>query len=265
MKIYEIHDEENNRFIGTLIYYGNSRTFIIELDEDLDEWSAPLLLASFVKKGIFTIPRQISFLWVKERIIPSGRQNIQSILRNHKMKEYDEIKFLELSHGRCSQDSLYIKKTDCLPEYAVKRMEKNLSECFVCDDAALLCFFHDGTIRKIDLHDLLALEHVDKILRNRKLMDSAKVSAGGYSVTFNDSIDIPATELYRNGISIPLKQSDFIAFVKNNIPDTTESCQLLECSRQNLSYLIRQDLLKPIKEDVRGNLFLKGDVLRNSW
>jgi len=42
-------------------------------------------------------PRDLSFLWVKERIIPSGRQNISAILKNHKMDAYDEMKFLELS------------------------------------------------------------------------------------------------------------------------------------------------------------------------
>ena len=36
---------------------------------------------------------------------------------------------------------------------------------------------------------------------------------------------------------------------------------MLECSRQNLAYMLNKDILKPIKEDVKGNLYLKGDVL----
>lgn len=47
--------------------------------------------------------------------------------------------------------------------------------------------------------------------------------------------------------------------------DTTESCDLLECSRQNMSYMVRKQQLTPVKEEVRGNLYLKGDVLRTLW
>ena len=64
-------------------------------------------LQAMSKKKIYTIPRDISFLWVKERVIPSGRQNIKAILTQHHMETYDEIVILEISEGRCSQDSLY--------------------------------------------------------------------------------------------------------------------------------------------------------------
>ena len=47
--------------------------------------------------------------------------------------------------------------------------------------------------------------------------------------------------------------------------DTTESCNLLECSRQNISNMVNQQKLTPVKEEVRGNLYLKGDVLRTMW
>ncbi len=63
-----------------------------------------------IKQNKYTVPSEISYLWVKERIIPSGRQNINSILNNHKLKEYSEIDFLELAEGRCAQDHLYVRK-----------------------------------------------------------------------------------------------------------------------------------------------------------
>ena len=96
MKSYDIFDNERHISIGTLLYFDKEKTFIAELDDGLDEWDAPLMLSGFVKKGIYTIPRDISKLWVTERIIPSDRQNIAAILSNHKLKEYDEIKFLEI-------------------------------------------------------------------------------------------------------------------------------------------------------------------------
>lgn len=271
MKIFEILDKENNLSQGVLLYYAKSRTFVIELQDSLDEWTAPLLLTSFVKKGIFTIPRKISALWVRERIIPSGRQNIDAILKTHKLREYDEMKFLELSGGRCSQDSLYIKKIFDLPKYVTDRMRRNLSDCVPCEDHRLLCFFSDGTIGMADLNELsvraeenvgVAVTEIEKLLRNDALYRSGKITAGGYSVTFNDSIDIPAYALYGAGVMIPLRPDDFLSFLKINVLDTTQTCGILECSRQNLAYMVGQKQLAPVKEDVRGSLYLKGDVLR---
>ena len=238
MRIYEILDSENEMSVGILQYYEKEQTYIIELQEYLDEWSAPLLFTSYVKKNIYTIPRDISFLWVKERVIPSGRQNIKAILDTHKLAKYDEMKMLEISAGKCSQDSLYIKKLDELPEFVVKRRKKNLVDCVICEENTVLCFFEDETVKKVSL---------------------------GYCITFNDSIDIPSYVLYNVENSLPLKKKDFDNFINKNILDTSEICDILECTRQNVSYMLRKGLISPVKAEVKGNLYLKGDVLKNKW
>ena len=115
MKNYEIYDYENKLHIGILLYYEKSKTFIIELSEDLDEWTAPLLFSGYVKQRKYTIPRDISLLWVRERIVPNTRQNIDSILNTHHLKEYDEMKILEIANGKCAQDSLMIRNIVELP------------------------------------------------------------------------------------------------------------------------------------------------------
>lgn len=51
----------------------------------------------------------------------------------------------------------------------------------------------------------------------------------------------------------------------NNLMDTSKVCELLECSCQNLAYLSSQGTLTPVKHNVKGNLYLKGDVLRTRW
>ena len=242
MKIFQIIDEENALLAGILLYYEKAKTCIIELPEYLDEWTAPLLFASYVKKKIYTIPRDISFLWVKERVIPSGRQNIKAILTHHHMETYDEMKFLEISEGRCSQDSLYMS-----------------------ENHTILCFFADETMKKIELDSMKDIEELKKIVNNERLYQSGKIGTGGYFITFNDSIDIQASLLYEVGETMPLKLNDFKIFVQKNILDTTESCNLLECSRQNISYMVNQQKLNSVKEEARGNLYLKGDVLRIMW
>ncbi len=265
MKIFEIIDAENALLAGVLLYYEKEKTCIVELPEYLDEWTAPLLFTSYVKRKIYTIPRDISFLWVKERVIPSGRQNIKNILEQHHLQSYDEMKFLEISEGRCSQDSLYIKKIEELPDFVIKRRQKNIVECVFLENHTILCFFADDTIKKISLENLKEADDIEKIISNEQVYHSGKVGTDGYFITFNDSLDIPSGILHDAGITIPLSMNEFKAFVQQNILDTTESCNMLECSRQNISYMVSQEQLVPIKEDVRGNLYLKGDVLRTMW
>lgn len=50
MKSFEIYDEVQNRSVGTLLYYEKGDSFVVEMDEGLDEWTAPLLFAGLVKK-----------------------------------------------------------------------------------------------------------------------------------------------------------------------------------------------------------------------
>lgn len=265
MKIFAIIDEETSLLAGILLHYEKDGSCVVELPEYLDEWTAPLLFTSYVKKNIYTIPRDISFLWVKERVIPSGRQNINEILAQHNMQSYDEMSFLEISEGKCSQDSLYIKKIEVLPEFVVKRQQKNLIESVISENHTIICFFKDDTIKKIQLEDLESFEERGKVLSNEQVFYSGKIGAGGYCITFNESIDIPAWLLHDAESNIPLSLNDFKAFVKSNVLDTGESCDLLECSRQNLSYIVRQKKLEPVKKEVRGNLYLRGDILRTMW
>lgn len=143
----------------------------------------------------------------------------------------------------------------------MQKMQCNLKEYVLCENNNLLCFFNDGTVRKINLQDLLEINDVEKIRSNDLVLKSGHIAAGGYCVTFNDSIDISANCLYKSGISIPLSLDDFLMFVKNNMVDSTESCAILECSRQNLAYLVSKKKLTPVKKDVKGNLYTKGNIL----
>ncbi len=264
MKSYDISGGDRTS-VGVLLYFEKEKTFIVELKETLDEWTAPLLFAAYVKKGMFTMPRDMSLAWVRGRIVPSDRQNIGAILRNHKLKEYDEDKLLELSDGRCSQDDLVVRRTDRLPVYVSRRMARNVTDVMPFGESSLLCFFADDSVRKIELSELKKVAQTEKILRNRELFLSGRVGAGGYYVTFDDTIDIPASVLYRAGIKIPLSGKDFDLYVQRNTLDTSEACQTLSCTRQNLSYLVKQGQLKPVKESACGSLYRKGDILKTRW
>ena len=134
MKNYAIYDADLDRKspIGYLFYYEKSQNFIIELSDDLDEWEAPLLFQKQVREKNYTVSREYSLMWVKERVIPSGRQNIGSILKNHKLKEYSEMALLEVSKGKCSQDACNIQEieSDNISIDIKERTLKNAWECF---------------------------------------------------------------------------------------------------------------------------------------
>jgi len=85
------------------------------------------------------------------------------------------------------------------------------------------------------------------------------------SLTFNNSIDVSAAKLYEAGTHTFLSLADLKTFAERNVMTTAEGCILLECSIQNLAYLVRRKNLKPIKSDERGSLYLKGELLRTKW
>lgn len=267
MKSYAIYDADLNRTIpiGYLFYYEKAEEFVIELCEDLEEWDAPLLFQGLVRQGIYTVSKEESLLWVKERVIPSGRQNIGMILKNHRLKEYSEMALLALSKGRCSQDACYLEEVpeENMPENITKRRRKNVRECFVTEDKQLLCMFKDNTVRKVDLTKLVdSYNSVVHVLKNEDILRSAKVGVGGYSVTFHGTIEVPAFELRKVGILLPLTTDDFCGFVRNTVIDTTEACDKMQCSRQNLSYMVKEGKVTPVIRGTKENLFLKGEIER---
>ena len=73
------------------------------------------------------------------------------------MKSYDEMRLLELSDGRCSQDNCYIKKVEYedVPLAIRKRSEDNVRECFTSGESDVICLFGDDTVRRIDLTKLV--------------------------------------------------------------------------------------------------------------
>jgi hypothetical protein len=246
-----------------LLYYEKSESFIIELNEELDEWEAPLLFQRLVREKKYTVPRDVSLMWVKERVIPSGRQNIGSILRNHKLKDYSEMALLRLSRGRCSQDNCYIEEIELerIPDDIRERMKKNLWECFPTEDNQLVCLFRDDVVKKVELLQLIKqYKELSHVLNDRKLLDSVKIGVGGYSVVFNDSIEIHVSDLRAMGQTLPLKSGDFCHFVSRNVLDTTQTCDMLQCSRQNVSYLVKEKKITPIIYGTKENLYLKGEV-----
>ncbi|WP_020062172.1 hypothetical protein [Bacillus sp. 123MFChir2] len=56
-------------------------------------------------------------------------------------------------------------------------------------------------------------------------------------------------------------KEELIGFINDEIVNTSEALDILECSRQYLNKLVKEEKLIPIKETVRDRLFFKQDIL----
>ena len=41
--------------------------------------------------------------------------------------------------------------------------------------------------------------------------------------------------------------------------------RIIPSDRQNISYMTKQGQISSVKENVKGNIYLKGDVIKNIW
>jgi ABC-type ATPase with predicted acetyltransferase domain len=103
-----VKDRNKRKEWAKLYYDPGKKLFNLVIDKAADVKQMPASLWVYASSGKYDLSHADSLDWVKDRIIPEGRQNIQSILRNAKMDEYDEFKMLRYTKGKCVQDDLYV-------------------------------------------------------------------------------------------------------------------------------------------------------------
>lgn len=271
MKIFAIRDESDKtqKDLAFLFYYEIEKQFFIELPDNADYWENPILLGSFVKRGEKTVSPYWSKIWVQQRIIPRNRQNIDQILRDNGLKEYDEFELLMLAKGRCAQDDCYlVPLTEAdLPKEIVKRFETRIGEDVLpLDGYCLLVFFRDGVVKKCDLKS-----HFEKtaafniLLRKPEYFASVQMLTGGYGVFWDVNMTVSDSMLYQIGKKVPLRVSDFKNFVAQRVINATEAAELLNCSRQNVMELTKRGKLHSIKASERNTLYLKSEIIQRVW
>ena len=255
----------DDRLIGVILHYENNNSFIIELCDDLDEWTAPLLFSAYVKKGIYTIPKESVYLWIKERIPPEGRQNIGLILKNMKLNSYSEIRLFAANNGKSSQDECYIEeiKNEDIPDWVLDRQKHNIHDCFPIYENRVICLLDNDSVIEVDLSKCIEDNNkLAAVLKNKRVLNTLSVDAGGYGISFNNTVFLDAFTLRKYGVVLPIYASVFYDFINHSIVNTTEACEILQCSRQNLAYMVKQGMISPLKEGWRENVFLKGDITR---
>ena len=268
MKIFAIREDGAQKDLAYLLYYEAAKKFYIELPENADPWDTPLLLSSFAKKGETSVNSYWSREWVRQRIVPTDRQNITQLLRENKLKQYDEFDLLMLSMGRCAQDDYYLTPVEesQLPKKVRNRFLKKLEDIVPLENYCLLAFFRDGVVKKCDLKSWLE-EHSEfgVLLKKEALFQSVQLQTGGYGVTWDVNLNIDDKTLYKLGKTIPLSLPDFRSFIVNRVVNSAEAAELLGCSRQNIDDLAKRGKLQPIKSSEKNTLYLKSEVLKRNW
>lgn len=265
MAIFEIKDNGDNekKLLGYLFYYERSRRFFTELLSSLDEWDAPFIFEGFVKRGQYSIDSEWSMKFVRQRIIPSDRQNLGQILKDNKLPFYDEYKLVQLSEGRCAQDDLNLVRCSYanLADEIKKRFDKKVHDLIPMDNNRIMVFFNDQAARVINIGEMYKEDRrYTNVLKNQKIFRNARVSPGGHGVEWGEERFIPAETLYHAGRESAIRYDDLLAFVTNRLVDTTETAGLLNCSRQYINQLSAEEKLVPVKRGSNNNLFLKCDI-----
>lgn len=106
--VFYVRDE--NTVWGKLAYDHESKRFELRLDSRLDYKNAPVTLSAYAGGGMYDLDGEWSLRWVRERLIPPERANIDEILKARGLSEYDEFRMLISSGGRCMQDGLYLEE-----------------------------------------------------------------------------------------------------------------------------------------------------------
>ena len=93
-----------------LSYDEEKELYAIFIPESIHPDDLPAILGLFARKGIREIEDKWARRFVKERVVPSDRQNIGMILREVGMSYYDEFPLLVYTRGRCCMDDFYLEE-----------------------------------------------------------------------------------------------------------------------------------------------------------
>ena len=266
MRIYALRDEEGSASedLAFLECYERPRSFFFELPPDADPWAMPFILHEFAQRGTHTIDATWSLRWVQSRVLPPERQNLGEVLRENGLSDYDELRLLELTEGRCSQDACYLVPLTSyeLPAWYAERVSRRLTDVFALSDFRLMGLFRSGEVVWLSARELLDDRRAfARILRDEGAFRRAVLQAGGHGVQWGERLAISSEELLHAGNSLPLSAEDVALVARQALCGTNEVAQLLGCTRQNVSDLVRRGKLPVCKADGRMQLFLRSDVL----
>jgi hypothetical protein len=104
---YCITDKQGVDF-GALTYNPETKVWHLEINPARTWEDTPFSLAVYVKHGIYSLGAEQSLAWVRDRLVPPNRQNIQYILRELELDEYDEFALIQKTRGASPNDGMFL-------------------------------------------------------------------------------------------------------------------------------------------------------------
>ena len=266
MTVFEIRNSAaKGKLLGYLFYYDRSRRFFAELLDGIDEWECPFIFSGHVKRGIYSIDSVWSGKFVQQRIIPSDRQNLGSILLDNSLKEYDEYRLLQLSEGRCAQDELRLRRIaeKDISDEIKKRLREKVSDVMVLSGFRVLVFFRNGDSRIADIKMLYENDRLfGNILKDEAVFRNVRVSPGGNGIEWGEERFVPAGSLRAHGKKVDILYDDILGFIKDRLSDSAGAARTLHCSRQYIKQLTDKKKLIPVLEGASYNIYTKSPLER---
>ena len=137
-----------------------------------------------------------------------------------------------------------------------------IENIILLSNCRIVAFFDNKETRLYDMKSYAKDHKGYERLLDDAFFKTGAIEVGGHAVVWSTEIDCSKWAIYDNGISIPLSVEDFIEFAANEIINTKEAMEVLKCTRQNISSLVKREKLQPLKAYPKGNMFLKSDVLK---
>lgn len=241
LKIYSIRNKE--KIYGYLFINNNLDDCYIELIKDLDEY--PAFFNMFALNNEYMINSDWTYKWIKERIIPYERQNINNILKDNKIPFYNELLMLISSKAHSSMDDNYIEeiKYNELDENIKKRMDTYIMDFIYSRDYNNLTIFFKNNKTK-------CYKIKDNINTNPFLSKFCN------EIIFNIKTRYSYLELYENGNDILLSYNDLKNYMNENILSSSQISEEFNFSRQYLNKLKKEGKI----EVLNNNLYLKNNI-----
>lgn len=92
----------------------------------------------------------------------------------------------------------------------------------------LLIFYHCGITRIYRLDDLSVEQDTNDYVKEH--FHQVKMEPGGYGIEWNGVTGCSARKLIKHGTEISVRYADFCHYTTNNILNTAEACDILNCT-----------------------------------
>ena len=269
MRLFALKDDNDPQrtVLAVLSCFGPEREYYFDMPEGTDPWTVPFILSSFASRKAWSIGPEWSGRWVESRLVPKSRQNLGEVLKVNGLDEYDSLRLLEMTEGRCSQDDCYLeplRPVDAPAWFAVREAQR-VVEAAALDDFRLLVAFRTGEVRILDDNDIaVACEGAARVLADADAFARAEVEPGGRGVRWGTCIRISDEALRSAGHRLPLSWGDLAQLAPALLVDAAEAAQMMGCTRQNINALMKHGVLNAAKTSGKATLFLRADIRARS-